>query len=131
MRTEGVWLEITNLVIPGWTDDLKMIGNMCDWLAKEGFSGVPLHFSRFQPLHKLTRLPPTPVPTLVRAKEIAVKAGLKFVYIGNVPGLGGEDTTCPSCRTVLVKRLGFAIRENVLRDGKCPKCATLIPGLWA
>jgi len=130
MKAEGVWLEITNLVVPGWTDDFKMIGEMCDWLMKEGFAGVPLHFSRFQPLHKLTRLPPTPVPTLVRAKEIAVKAGLKFVYIGNVPGLGGEDTSCPGCKTLLIKRMGFAVRDNILKDGKCPQCATPIPGRW-
>lgn len=130
MKDRGVWLEITNLVVPGWTDDFRMIGNMCDWLMKEGFAGVPLHFSRFQPLHKLTRLPPTPVPTLVRAKEIAVKAGIKFVYIGNVPGLGGEDTSCPSCRTLLIKRTGFATENNILSGGKCPKCGTAIPGRW-
>ncbi|MBN1938824.1 MAG: AmmeMemoRadiSam system radical SAM enzyme [Candidatus Aminicenantes bacterium] len=130
IKAEGVWLEITNLIIPGWTDDFKMIGDMCDWLMREGFAEVPLHFSRFQPLHKLTRLPPTPVPTLVRAKEIAVKAGLKFVYIGNVPGLGGEDTFCPGCKTRLLRRRGFAVSDNILKDGKCPKCAMPIPGRW-
>lgn len=131
MKEQGVWLEITNLVVPGWTDDFGMIADMCGWLAKEGFAGVPLHFSRFQPLYKLTRLPPTPVATLTKAKEIAVRAGLKFVYIGNVPGVGGEDTYCPSCKTLLIKRMGFTIEENKLSGGACSVCGTAIPGRWS
>ncbi|MHB8054861.1 MAG: radical SAM protein, partial [Candidatus Aminicenantales bacterium] len=74
---------------------------------------------------------PTPVVTLVKAKEIAVGEGMKYVYIGNVPGIGGEDTYCPSCRTLLVKRMGFSIKENHLSGGQCPKCGTAIPGRWA
>jgi len=130
MKQQGVWLEITNLVVPSWTDDFDLIATMSAWLAKEGFTDVPLHFSRFQPLYKLTRLSPTPVATLTKAKEIAVKAGMKYVYIGNVPGIGGQDTYCPSCQTLLVKRLGFSIEENHLSAGKCPKCGTAIPGRW-
>ena len=130
MKRQGVWLEITNLVVPGWTDDFGLIGRMAEWLAAEGFADVPLHFSRFQPLYKLTRLAPTPVTTLARARDIAVKAGLKFVYIGNVPGIGGEDMYCPSCKTLLVKRMGFSLKENHLAGGKCPKCGTVIPGRW-
>ena len=131
MKERGVWLEVTNLVVPGWTDDFGMISNMCDWLAKEGFADVPLHFSRFQPLHKLTRLSPTPVATLTKAREIAVRAGLKYVYIGNVPGIGGEDTYCPSCKTLVVKRMGYSIQENKLSGGKCPNCGTAIAGRWS
>ncbi|MDD3812348.1 MAG: AmmeMemoRadiSam system radical SAM enzyme [Bacteroidales bacterium] len=130
-RNEGVWLEITNLIIPSWTDDFDQISRMCDWLAKEGFADYPLHFSRFHPQYKLTRLPATPLNTLTRAKEIAVKAGLKYVYIGNVPGIGGEDTYCPKCKTLLIKRSGFSIEFNKLKDGHCPDCGTPISGRWS
>ncbi|MFO7617577.1 MAG: AmmeMemoRadiSam system radical SAM enzyme [Bacteroidales bacterium] len=131
LRDEGVWLEITNLIIPSWTDNLDQLARMCDWLAKEGFTDYPLHFSRFHPQHKLTRLPATPLQALTRAKEIAVKAGLNYVYIGNVPGIGGEDTYCPSCKTLLIKRVGFAIQANQLKDGHCPSCGHPIAGRWS
>lgn len=130
LKDRGVWLEITNLIIPNWTDNFDYISKMCDWLAKEGLSDYPLHFSRFHPQHKLTRLPVTPLQTLTRAKEIAVKAGLRYVYIGNVPGIGGEDTYCHSCKVLLVKRNGFNIEQNLIVNGRCPKCQTAIPGRW-
>ncbi|MFH0761194.1 MAG: AmmeMemoRadiSam system radical SAM enzyme [Bacteroidota bacterium] len=129
-KDHGVWLEITNLIIPNWTDNFDHISKMCDWLAKEGFTDYPLHFSRFHPQHKLTRLPVTPLQSLTRAKEIALKAGLRYVYIGNVPGVGGEDTYCHSCKVLLVKRNGFDIEQNLIVNGRCPKCQTTIPGRW-
>jgi pyruvate formate lyase activating enzyme len=104
---------------------------MCDWLAKEGFTDYPLHFSRFHPMHKLTRLPATPLQALTRAKDIALKAGLKFVYIGNVPGIGGEDTYCPFCKVLLVKRRGFEIEQNLITSNRCPKCQTTVAGRWS
>lgn len=129
-RDQGVWVEITSLIIPGWTDNFDHITRMCDWLAKEGFTGNPLHFSRFHPQHKLTRLPPTPLQTLTKAKEIAIKAGLNYVYIGNVPGIGGEDTYCHACKVLLVKRNGFEIEQNLIINGRCPKCQATVPGRW-
>lgn len=129
-KDHGVWLEITNLIIPNWTDNFDHISKMCDWLAKEGFTDYPLHFSRFHPQHKLTRLPVTPLQSLTRAKEIALKAGLRYVYIGNVPGVGGEDTYCHSCNVLLVKRNGFDIEQNLVVNGRCPKCQATIPGRW-
>ena len=69
--------------------------------------------------------------TLTKAREIAVRAGLKYVYIGNVPGIGGEDTYCPSCKTLVVKRMGYSIQENKLSGGKCPNCGTAIAGRWS
>jgi pyruvate formate lyase activating enzyme len=129
-KDQGVWLEITNLIIPDWTDNFDQITRMCDWLAKEGFSDFPLHFSRFHPQHKLTRLISTPLQALTRAKDIALKAGMKFLYIGNVPGIGGEDTYCSNCKVMLVKRQGFEIEQNLIANGRCPKCQTYVPGRW-
>ncbi|HSO88838.1 MAG TPA: AmmeMemoRadiSam system radical SAM enzyme [Draconibacterium sp.] len=130
MKNEGVWLEITNLVVPSWTDDLDMIKRMCSWLAKNGFTETPLHFSRFQPLYKLTQLPPTPVNTLKSAREIAIQEGLKHVYIGNVPGLGSESTTCPKCSKTVVERRGYSIIQNNLENGKCKFCSSPVAGVW-
>jgi pyruvate formate lyase activating enzyme len=125
-----VWLEITNLIVPSWSDNFDKIREMCKWLTDNGFSLVPLHFSRFSPLYKLTQLPVTPLSTLVKAKEIALHEGLKFVYIGNVPGKGFENTYCPGCSKLVVERSGFSILSNNLSDGKCKFCRAAIPGVW-
>jgi pyruvate formate lyase activating enzyme len=129
-KQEGVWLEITNLVIPGWTDNLEMIRKMCDWLYQNDFQDTPLHFSRFQPLYKLNHLPPTPVAVLEKAKAIALNAGLKFVYIGNVSGSSAISTICPKCKKALVERNGFSIVNNAIKNGNCSFCGTKIPGRW-
>ncbi|MBK8883681.1 MAG: AmmeMemoRadiSam system radical SAM enzyme [Bacteroidales bacterium] len=126
----GVWLEITNLVVPTWTDNLSEIRNMCKWLFDNGFQNTPIHFSRFYPLHKLEQLPPTPVDVLNKAAAIAGEEGLIYVYTGNVPGNEMSDTKCPSCKTVLVKRVGFRIESNTLSEGKCSKCGQTIDGIW-
>ena len=130
MKEEGVWLEITNLVVPQWTDDLDMIKKMSDWLYENGFKDTPLHFSRFHPEYKLTNLPPTPVDTLVKAREIAMNAGLNFVYIGNVPGSEAQNTYCPNCKKLLVERDGFLVKQNHIIHGKCEYCKTPIAGVW-
>ena len=129
-RDEGVWLEITNLVVPGWTDKPDEIRQMCKWLADNSFTDTPLHFSRFQPQYKLEHLPPTPVGILKTAVDIAHDAGLKFVYIGNVPGAGNDDTVCPACKKVLIDRSGYRIVTNEIRNGKC-SCGEPIPGVWS
>lgn len=130
LKDNKVWLEITNLVVPSWTDDLAMIKNMCEWLVANGFANYPLHFSRFQPMYKLTQLPQTPINTLLRAKEIAVNAGCNYVYIGNVPIAGLEDTICPKCKKVVIERRGFSILSNNLDGGKCKSCGEPINGVW-
>jgi len=129
-RDEGVWLEITNLVIPGWTDKEDEIGLMCRWLADNGFTDVPIHFSRFQPQYKLEHLPPTPAGILNTAAALAQKAGLKYIYIDNVPGTGIDDTVCPSCKQKVIERSGFRIVADRLKNGKC-SCGTVIPGIWS
>lgn len=130
LKDNKVWLEITNLVVPLWTDDFDMIKRMCDWLVGNGFAEYPLHFSRFHPMFKLTQLPQTPINTLLKAREIAVNSGCKYVYIGNVPMVGVEDTLCPSCKKGVVERRGFAILSNQIENGKCKFCGTSINGVW-
>jgi pyruvate formate lyase activating enzyme len=129
-KEEGVWLEITNLVIPSWTDNLDMIKKMCDWLHKNNLSDSPLHFSRFSPLYKLDQLPPTPVSTLDKAREIAMTCGIKYVYIGNVPAHSAENTYCAKCHKMIIERRGFTILSNFIQNNKCKYCGEKIPGVW-
>ena len=129
-REEGVWLEITNLVVPSWTDDLDVIRKMCDWLAAHALQDAPLHFSRFTPLYRLSQLAPTPVSTLEKAHAIALQAGLHYVYIGNVPGHDAENTYCPHCNALAVERKGFSVLRMAVKNGRCPKCGEKIPGVW-
>lgn len=130
-RDTGVWLEITNLVVPGWTDNIEEIAAMCKWLSENGFRDTPLHFSRFYPTHKLQQLPPTPVEILMKASKIAIDEGIRYVYTGNVPGNEISDTKCFSCGTTLVKRLGYTITANTITNGKCSNCGKTIPGIWS
>jgi pyruvate formate lyase activating enzyme len=130
-KEEGVWLEITNLVVPTWTDNMDMIKRMAEWLCGKGLQDVPLHFSRFTPLYKLTQLPPTPVLVLEKAKTIAMKAGLHYVYIGNVPGHDAENTYCPRCGVLVVERRGFTVLRKDIIEGKCKACGEKIPGVWS
>jgi pyruvate formate lyase activating enzyme len=131
LRDEGVWLEITNLIIPSWTDNFDTIKKMCEWLCSNGMSETPLHFSRFTPLYKLSQLPPTPIETLKKARKIAEESGIKFVYIGNISGHEGENTYCQKCGKVLVERRIFTVLSNHIIKGKCKYCGEIIPGLWS
>ncbi len=128
LKEEGVWLEITNLLIPTINDGPDMIKKMCSWLLSNGFEYNPLHFSRFFPIYKLTNLPPTTITLLCRARDIALSEGMKFVYMGNAPEFDGEDTYCPNCKALLIKRRGFHVLENHIKNGSCNKCSTTIPG---
>jgi pyruvate formate lyase activating enzyme len=129
-RDMGVWLEITNLIIPAWTDKTDDIRAMCRWLAGNGFSSVPLHFSRFYPMYKLEQLPPTPADLLNKAADIAHEEGLKYVYTGNLPGSEISDTKCPWCGAVVVKRQGFRVVSNTIKNGSCPSCSKKVDGIW-
>ncbi len=131
LKKNGVWLEITNLIIPDWTDDMDTISRMCDWLVSNNLADTPLHFSRFHAAYKLENLRSTPLKALLEAREIAIKAGIQYVYIGNVPETDGENTFCHKCKKLLVKREGYKVISNDLADGHCPECSTLIPGIWS
>ena len=130
LRDEGVWLEITNLVVPTWTDDMDMIKKMCAWLADNGFEDTPLHFSRFHPLYKLTNLPATPLNTLKEARSIALSEGMHYVYIGNVPGSEAENTFCHHCNELLIERKGFRIIQNNVESNSCQACGGSVAGVW-
>jgi pyruvate formate lyase activating enzyme len=130
LKDHKVWLEITNLIVPSWTDNFDMISRMCDWLMENGFSETPLHFSRFHPTYKLSQLPETPVSTLIKARNIAMSAGINYVYIGNVPGKGFENTVCPHCHKVVVERRGYSLISNHISGGMCEYCHTTINGIW-
>ncbi len=132
LKQEGVWFEVTNLVVPTYTDDLQMIRRMCQWMLDELGPDWPLHFSRFRPAHKLTNLPPTPASVLIEARQIARECGLHYVYIGNVHEVDDAGITyCPGCRRELIYREGFFVIRNELKEGKCPFCGRKIAGVWA
>ena len=130
VKKEGVWLEITNLIIPGMNDDPKEIKKMCEWIKENLGVDTPLHFSRFMPMFKLQNLPPTPVSKLEEAYKIAKDAGLNYVYVGNVPGHPGENTYCPKCKKIVVGRTGYSITENNIVNGKCKFCGEKIAGIY-
>ncbi|HHQ48246.1 MAG TPA: AmmeMemoRadiSam system radical SAM enzyme, partial [Acidobacteria bacterium] len=129
-REIGTWLEIVVLIIPTWNDTDEEAKNLSRWVVKNLGPDVPVHFTRFHPTYRLTDLPPTPVPTIERLWKIGKAEGLHFAYVGNVPGHPGESTYCPGCGALLIRRLGFQILANRLKDGHCPDCGRTIPGVW-
>jgi len=125
----GIWLEVTSLIIPGINDDPKEIQDMADFVADELGKDVPWHISRFFPAYKMSEIPATPIKTLQMAKEAGLKAGLNYIYIGNVSSVGDADTKCPRCSYLLIERSGFGITKNNIKDGHCPRCKTKIAGV--
>jgi pyruvate formate lyase activating enzyme len=130
LHEEGVWFEMTNLVVPTYVDDPDMVKRMCGWILKELGPDYPLHFLRFFPHYKLDRLPPTPISTLEQFRDIAMKEGIHYVYLGNVPGHDGCNTYCHNCRKILIEREGYILKQFNIKDGKCQYCQTPIPGRW-
>ena len=126
----GIHLEVVNLVVPTLNDSLEQLRALARWMAHDLSPDVPLHFSRFYPQYKLTNLPPTPVERLEQAREIALEEGMRFVYIGNVPGHPANNTYCPVCGEVLIRRRGFSVVEYHIVDGACEFCGEPIPGVW-
>jgi len=129
-KEKKLHIEVINLIIPTYNDNPDEIKAMCLWIKENLGPDTPLHFTRFFPNYKLTNLPPTPVATLEKARKIAMDCGLNFVYIGNVPGHDAENTYCPKCRKLLIKRVGYTIVENNIKNGRCKFCSRKIPGLW-
>ncbi|MBI4841432.1 MAG: AmmeMemoRadiSam system radical SAM enzyme [candidate division NC10 bacterium] len=125
----GVHLELTTLVVPGVNDDDCSLRAIAGGIVSELGADVPWHVSAYYPAYRF-QVPPTPLTTLERARAIGREAGLRFVYLGNVPGHPSDNTTCPDCGILLIKRWGLAVLQNRLRDGSCPRCGTAIPGVW-
>ncbi len=123
-------LEIVNLVVPTLNDSETDLTALCNWVGGEVGPDVPVHFTRFHPDYRLLNLPPTPVSTLERAREIALSYGLHYPYVGNVPGHPGNHTYCPTCGKLIIERMGFSVTAVHLQDGSCEFCQTRIPGVW-
>lgn len=130
LHRQGVHFEMTNLVVPGYVDDPDMVKRMCQWILENLGPDYPLHFLRFFPRYKLDRLAPTPVSTLTRFRELAMAEGIRYVYVGNVPGHEGNHTRCHQCGKLLIERQGYMIPTVNLVGGRCKFCDTPIPGVW-
>lgn len=129
MKEMGMWVEVTTLIIPTINDSPEELTEIADFLVSVK-KDIPWHISRFYPHYKMTSIPPTPVETLHRAREIGLSRGLKYVYSGNVPGDEGEKTNCYQCGELLIDRYGYRILKNIIKDGRCPKCRAVIDGVW-
>jgi len=127
MKRLGVWLEVTTLVIPGVNDDPAELRDIAAFIAQELGPEAPWHLSRFFPTYHMTDRPPTTVDTLQRAREIGLEEGLRHVYLGNVAG--ESNTHCHACGLLLIRRRGYWISENRVRDGGCPNCGTPLAGV--
>jgi len=130
MRKAGVWTEIVYLVVPTLNDSEKEIKGLVQWIKRYLGRDVPIHFTRFYPQYLLKNLPPTPVSTLNRCKAIADAGGLRYVYVGNVPGHPAENTYCPHCGKKIIDRYGYSVALTGLKDGRCTYCGQEIPGVW-
>jgi pyruvate formate lyase activating enzyme len=129
-KKKGIWLEITNLVVPTLNDNMNTIKNMCIWIKDNLGSETPLHFSRFWPTYKLKNLYPTPLETLIEARDTAMGVGLNFVYIGNIPEHPSNNTYCPSCKRLLIERKGYFLVQNNIANSLCKYCSARIAGIW-
>jgi len=129
IKALGIWLEVTTLVIPGVNDDPAELRDAARFVAQELGTDTPWHISRFYPTYKMADVPATPAETLRRAWELGRKEGLKYVYVGNVPDNGYQNTVCPGCGRVLIRRSGLTVLTNRVQNGRCPDCRTFIAGV--
>ena len=131
LHRQGVHFEMTHLVVPGYGDRDEMIQRMCGWILTNLGPGYPLHLLRFFPRYRLNRLAPTPVETLIRFRDLAMAEGIRYVYLGNVPGEEGSHTFCHACKKRIVERQGYHVVVEGIVDGRCRFCSTVIPGVWS
>ncbi|HDH53070.1 MAG TPA: AmmeMemoRadiSam system radical SAM enzyme [Nitrospirae bacterium] len=129
MKELGVWVEVTTLIIPSHNDSEETLNMIIEYI-KSVDPAIPWHVTQFYPTYRLLDGPGTPVETLRRARETGLKSGLKYVYEGNVPGEGGENTYCPDCGELLIERFGYRVLQNRIKDGRCLKCRSVIDGVW-
>ena len=129
MKSLGIFVEVTTLLIPGLNDDKGELQQLASFIADSLGPETPWHISRFHPTYKLTDRPPTPAESIHQARRIGFDVGLRYVYSGNLPGDEGENTICYSCGLGLIERWGYHISKNVITDGKCSKCGATIDGI--
>ena len=125
----GIWIELTTLVIPGHNDGDEELTAIARFIARELGIEVPWHVSAFYPTYKLLDAPPTSPKTLDRARQIGIGEGLRYVYVGNIPGTDGENTYCPTCHKTVIGRYGYTITEYNLKGGACSFCGNAIDGV--
>ncbi|MBW2688903.1 MAG: AmmeMemoRadiSam system radical SAM enzyme [Deltaproteobacteria bacterium] len=130
MHELGVWVEVTTLLIPGLNDSPEELRDIARFV-KSVSPAIPWHVTAFYPTYKMLDREPTPVATLRKAREIGIEEGLHYVYEGNIPGEGGENTYCPGCGAELISRYGFSLRQNNLANGRCNTCGQQIAGVWS
>lgn len=128
MVKNNIWVEVTTLIVPGHNDSDEELSEMASFIANELGVHVPWHLSAFHPDYKMNNHPPTPVETLHKGYRIGKKAGLHYVYLGNVPL--PTQTRCPQCDTLLIERQGFHVTQFHLDEDKCPRCRRIIEGVW-
>lgn len=126
---KGIWTEVTTLIVPGHNDDDKSLAKIAEFVAGVDVN-MPWHVSRFFPHYRMTDVAPTSVDALKRAYKIGKKAGLKYIYVGNLPASGYENTVCPKCGKVVVGRNGYQIGAIDVKNGKCGFCGEMIRGIW-
>ncbi len=126
----GVHLEIVNLVVPTLNDSEKMLGALAKWVMGELGPDVPIHFTAFHPDYQLLNLPPTPIATLERARDLALREGIHYPFVGNIPDHPGNHTYCPACGKIVIRRKGYFILEVNLQKGRCKFCGKEIAGVW-
>jgi pyruvate formate lyase activating enzyme len=126
----GIHLEIVNLVVPTLNDSDEMLTGLSRWVVNEVGPDVAIHFTRFHPDYQMLNLPPTPVATLEKAYEIAKAEGIRYPFVGNVPGHPGNNTYCPKCGKTVVTRTGFFVSEMHIENGQCGYCGESIAGVW-
>lgn len=129
-KESNTWFEITNLIIPEENDDQDELKRMCDWIVRNLGEFVPVHFTAFHPDFKLVNRPATPASTLIRARDTALSAGIKYVYVGNVYDRDSQSTYCHNCKALIVERDWYELGRYRIRGGKCMECATDIPGFF-
>jgi pyruvate formate lyase activating enzyme len=127
----GVMVEVTYLIVPTLNDGMDEVRELARWMKSTVGPDVPLHLSRFFPMYRLERLPPTPLETMARAHDAARGEGLNHVYTGNVPHDERSNTYCPKCGALLIARLGYTVRTMRVIDGACPDCGRKIHGIWS
>ena len=130
MKEGGILVEVTTLLIPGLNDSPEEVTAIARFLVDELGPDTPWHISRFHPTYRMTDRPNTPVETLMRAREIGMAAGLRYVYVGNVPGSGGENTLCPDCGNIVINRFHYRSRTNLIDTNHCAYCQHVIDGIF-
>ncbi|MFH1874543.1 MAG: AmmeMemoRadiSam system radical SAM enzyme [Pseudomonadota bacterium] len=129
LKENGVWLEVTTLIIPGVNDDPAELKDLASFLVEVG-RDIPWHVSRFYPGYQITDIPPTPVETLRKAYEIGKKVGLRYIYLGNVKEPAMERTYCYKCNEILIERSGYSVESNSISEkSQCPSCKAEIDGI--